>query len=329
MLRVLLPVALCAALLSSSVRAEDEPLHFGLVASLSPQSLQELWQPLLDDMTAVIGRKVVADTYDDYAGVIWAMGADRVQIAWTGNKSAIEAVDRANAEVAFQSIDKDGRPGYWSTLIVPAASPLTNERDVLANAARLSFGYGDANSTSGYAVPSYYLFALNHVDPYAAFRRVMQGNHESNFLAVAEGRADVATSNNIYLEQFRERWPEKAKAVKVIWTSPLIPSDPILWRKTLPETLKNRIRVFFLQYGREAPNKPAERVEREKRILARMTWSGIKLSSDRQLIPIRQMELYHARLAAEADRSLSGDQRRQRLSIIDASLTALAPMAAR
>jgi phosphonate transport system substrate-binding protein len=324
MLRVLLPVALCAVLLSPPVRAEEEALHFGLISSMSPQSLQEIWQPLVEDMSAAIGRKVVADTYDDYAGVIWAMGADKVQIAWTGNKSAIEAVDRANAEVAFQSIDKDGRPGYWSYLIAPAASPLSNERDVLAKATGLSFGYGDSNSTSGYAVPGYYLFALNHVDPYAAFKRVTQGNHESNFLAVAEGRADVATSNSVNLEQLKERWPDKAKAVKIIWISPLIPSDPILWRKSLPEPLKNRIRVFLLQYGREAPNKPAERVEREKRILARMTWSGIKLSSDRQLVPIRQLELYHARVVAETDHSLSAEQRRQRLSDIDTSLTALA-----
>ena len=38
------------------------------------------------------------------------MRFNKVQMAWYGNKSAIEAVDRANGEVFASVIDKDGNP---------------------------------------------------------------------------------------------------------------------------------------------------------------------------------------------------------------------------
>jgi len=38
----------------------------------------------------------------DYAGVIEAMRFNKVQVAWYGNKAAMEAVDRASGEVFAQ-----------------------------------------------------------------------------------------------------------------------------------------------------------------------------------------------------------------------------------
>jgi phosphonate transport system substrate-binding protein len=55
----------------------------------------------------------------DYAGVIEGMRFGKVQLAWYGNKSAMEAVDRANGEVFVQSVPVGGEPGYWSVVIVP------------------------------------------------------------------------------------------------------------------------------------------------------------------------------------------------------------------
>ena len=58
-------------------------------------------------------------------------------------------------------------------------------------------------------------------------------NHETNLIAVANKQVDVATNNNESFEKFERRIPEKAKDIKVIWKSPLIPSDPMVWRKDL------------------------------------------------------------------------------------------------
>ena len=78
------------------------------------------------------GLKVNGFFASDYAGVIEAMRFNKVQIAWYGNKSAMEAVDRSNGEIFAQTVDKDGNPGYWSHIIVhKASSPFKKLDDIL------------------------------------------------------------------------------------------------------------------------------------------------------------------------------------------------------
>src|SRR5688572_7685472 len=81
--------------------AADLPkeVAFGIISTESTQSLKASWQPFLADMEKAVGIKVNAFFASDYAGIIEGMRFNKVQLAWHGNKSAMEAVDRANAEV--------------------------------------------------------------------------------------------------------------------------------------------------------------------------------------------------------------------------------------
>lgn len=110
-------------------------------------------------MEKKLGVKVNAFFAPDYAGIIQGMRFNKVDIAWYGNLSAMEAVDRANGQVFAQTVAADGSPGYWSVLIVNKDSPINNLNDLLAKRKDLTFGNGDPNSTSGFLVPGYYVFA--------------------------------------------------------------------------------------------------------------------------------------------------------------------------
>ena len=68
----------------------------------------------------------------DNARVVRGMRFNKVDIAWYGNLSAMEAVDRANGQVFAQTVAADGSPGYWSVLIVNKDSPINNLNDLLA-----------------------------------------------------------------------------------------------------------------------------------------------------------------------------------------------------
>ncbi len=68
---------------------------------------------VIDDLSRAIGVLPVKPFFaSDYAGIIEGMRFNKVQLGWFGNKSAIEAVDRAKGEVFASVIDKDGNPGY-------------------------------------------------------------------------------------------------------------------------------------------------------------------------------------------------------------------------
>ncbi|MDR1167183.1 MAG: phosphonate ABC transporter substrate-binding protein [Deltaproteobacteria bacterium] len=300
---------------AAPLQAEGEEIDFGIISTESSQNLRTIWEPFLADMTRITGLKINAYFATDYAGVIEAMRFNKVQVAWFGNKAAMEAVDRADGEVFAQTVSADGSDGYYSVLIVHKDSPINNLEDLFQRAGELSFGNGDPNSTSGFLVPGYYVFALNGLDPKTAFKRTINASHEANALSVAGRQVDVATCNNENLARLEVTNPERRKDIKIIWTSPLIPSDPLVWRKDLDPAVKQKLLRFFLEYGQTGNAK-------ETAILSSLLWKGFKKSDDRQLIPIRELELFQEKTKLEGQGSLSAADQ-NRLKAIDAELAAL------
>lgn len=297
-----------------TVSAQD--INFGIISTESSQNLKAEWQPVLDAMQKKTGLNVKAFFASDYAGIIEGMRFNKVHVAWFGNKSAMEAVDRSNGEVFVQKVNADGSLGYTSHLIVNKASPINTIDDMFKAGKSISFGNGDPNSTSGYLVPGYYVFAQNKIDPKTFFKVVRGANHETNALAVANKQVDVATNNSENLDILKKKAPEKFNEIKVIWTSPLIPLDPLVMRKDLPEETKKKIKDFFVEYGKTDPA--------EQAVLIKMgNLSGFKSSSNDQLIPIRELDLFSQRNKIEADSVMSNTDKSAKLAEIDSKLAAL------
>ena len=306
--------AITLGLTLSTSWAQD--VNFGIISTEATQNLKADWQPLIDDMAKQTGLKITAFFAPDYAGIIEGMRFNKVQIAWLGNKSAMEAVDRANAEVFAQMVNADGTQGYYSHLIGHKDSPLKSLDDVLKNGKSLAFGNGDPNSTSGFLVPGYYVFAKNKIDAKSFFKVTRSANHETNALAVANKQVDVATNNSENLEKIKDRQPEKYKDIRVVWTSPLIPLDPMVMSKSVPAETREKIKSFFYNYAKTDP--------REKEIVMKISkLAGFKPSTNDQLLPIRQLDLFSKRNKVEADTTLAEAEKAARLAEFDKQLAAL------
>jgi phosphonate transport system substrate-binding protein len=129
-------------------------------------------------------------------------------------------------------------------------------------------------------------------------------------------QVDVATSNSEMTEKMKEKSPEKLDQIRILWTSPLIPRDPLVYRKDLPADLKKKIQDFAVGYGKD---------DREKEILKNLyRLKGFKASTDAQLLPIRQLELYKDRKKFEGDANMSEADRKSKLAEIDTKLAELA-----
>ena len=289
---------LCFCLASCSVRPDTstssrnadwpDQISFGIIATESTVGLRKEFDPFLEDLSKSLGIPVNSFFASDYAGVIEGMRFGKVDLGWFGNKSAIEAVDRAKGEVFAQTVPADGEAGYWSTIIVHVDSPYQTVDEILEDADKLAFGNGDPHSTSGFLIPSYYLWREYGVDPKKKFRIVLNSNHETNAFSVANKKVDFATCSTEVLAQVEEQKPDLFAKLRVIWKSPLIPSDPFVWRKELPTSLKERIREFILQYGHEGPDQ-----QHQLEVLAGISagWAPLRASSNDQLLPLREMIL--------------------------------------
>jgi len=311
----LLVIATTASLWFGPAQAQTREIQMGIIATESSANLKTAWQPLLDDMQKSTGFKINAFFAPDYSGVIEAMRFNKVHVAWMGNKSGMEAVDRAQGEIFAKVTQADGAQGYWSVMVVHKDSPLKTLDDVIKSRQNLTLGMGDTNSTSGTLVPGFYAWAQNKIDPTRDFKRSMRANHETNILAVASKQIDVATVASDGIDRMKIKMPEKAVELREVWRSPLIPSDPLLWRKDLDADAKKKLREFFLTYGKDA---------REKEILKTLTWAGFVASDNTQLTPIRQLELARERSKVEADTAMSADEKAKKLKDIDQRLSDLA-----
>jgi len=297
-------------------------VNFGLVATDGSQNLRTKWEPFLQDMQRETGMKVTGFYPSDYAGVIEAMRFGKVQVAWYGNAAAIQAVDRADGEVFVQKSYANGTLGYYSLLIVPSDSPLKSLDDVIhAAPGTLNFGQGDPNSTSGFLVPSYYAWAKNGIDIRKQFKNIVAASHGVNLLAVANKQVDVATNNTEDLANLQKTHPDQAAKIRIIWKSPIIPADPIVWRKDLPDDVKQKVRAFFLAYGTE---RPGADVAHERQVLEGLgAWGTFHASSNAQLLPVRQVAVFRERLTTENSTTLSPEEKAKKLEDIDARLKAL------
>ncbi len=308
-------IAALAATLATTLAAAQE-INFGIIATDSASAQRERWEPFFRDMEKKTGLKVRSFYAPDYAGVIEAMRFNKVQVAWYGNKAAMEAVDRANGEVFAQLMYADGTFGYHGLLITHKDSPYRSVEDVFRNGKSINFGIGDPNSTSGFLVPTFYLFAKNGIDHRTTFKTVRNASHGANIQAVLAKQVDVATNNTEDMGKLESTKPELASQIRVLWRSPLIPSDPLVWRKDLDPTVKERLRSFVLGYAK------TDTAERD--ILKNIyNYAGFRASTNDQLIPIRELELARDRAKIIGDDKMAEADKTKALAEIDARLAAL------
>lgn len=268
--------------------AEDTSIVFGVVATEQSENVLALWEPFVEDMSRDTGFEVILRSAGDYTGVVEAMRANQVQLAWLTNRSGLEAARRANAEVFAKFIYPDGQLGYRSIIIVPADSPIQTLDDLLVCDGSVNFGFGDPLSTSGTLVPNAYIFSPRGIDPQTCFNQVTRASHEANLLTVANQQLDAATNNTTNIERLERTRPDILEDVRIIWRSPLIQTDPIMWRADLPADVRGRIQEFFLTYGWRGD---AEQRAREQAILRELEMGGFLPATNDHFLPIRRLEL--------------------------------------
>jgi phosphonate transport system substrate-binding protein len=290
-LRNSFPWNAAALLLSASVTtaaAQVPEINFGVLSTEASMNQKKNWEPFLQAIAKSTGYKINGFYATDYAGVIEAMRFNKVHLAWFGNKSGIEAVDRAGAEVFGQVVARDGNIGYYSHIIVHRDSPFAKLDDILKCDKSLDFGNGDPNSTSGFLVPMSYIFAAHNIDPKSCFKTVRNANHQANAMA-----------------------------------SPLIPLDPLVWRKDLDPGVKAKLYTFLMSYGHVGTG---DEIKAAKEVLANLIWSPFHPSSDNQLLSTRKLEANKDLLKVKGDAKLSDDEKAKEIVAIQGLVAKLAEL---
>ncbi|GLQ55273.1 phosphonate ABC transporter substrate-binding protein [Devosia nitrariae] len=219
-------------------------------------------QPYADYLSRTLGVPVNIVRGTDYAAVIEAMRQGHVQIASVGPAAyalARKIMGEGVAPVAI-TLDEAGDRGYYSILAVQADSPYQTIEDVRGQ----SFAFADPNSTSGYAVPSYYLSTELQTTADEYFGEVaFSGGHEQSVIGLVNGTFEVVATHwrnenagNIQTMEDKGMIPEGS--TRIIWKSPVIPNTPVMMLTSLPQELQDEFRAALMAFPEADPEGFAE-----------------------------------------------------------------------
>jgi phosphonate transport system substrate-binding protein len=201
-------------------------------------------QAMMDMLSKALGIPVRPFVAADYNGVIEALRAKRLDIAYLGPFSYVLGATVADIEAfAVAETKKAGRTFYHSKIITHKDSGIKTVRDLKGR----NFAFVDPSSTSGHLFPKAGLIKAGF-DPDKEFGRVIfSGSHDSSAIAVQNRKVDAAAIADRILDQAVAKGMAKAEDLVTVWSSDPIPESPTVWRRDLPADLKRRVQAAFLE----------------------------------------------------------------------------------
>jgi phosphonate transport system substrate-binding protein len=186
----------------------------------------------------------------DYSGVMNAMIAKQIDVAWLSGKSYCQTYDdsKGGVEPLVAAQRPDGGMGYNSVLVVKTESPYKSYEDLKGKVVART----DPLSGSGYIVPTLEFSKMNKpVDQF--YTSPLSGGHPQSVLGVLKGTYDGAftwtTKGDSFgnIRKMIDKGLLKREQIRVIWTSKPLPSPPVVIRKDLPLELRADLMKLFVR----------------------------------------------------------------------------------
>ena len=244
MKRILHMLLLLAVALPAWAQGTAKPgvLTVGFIPAEDSRAMVRQSQAILDIVAKHTGMKIDTFVGSDYNATIEALRAGHIDVALLGPFSYVLATTVAQVEAFAVTVTaRSMQPSYQAIVIAGKDSNINSLNDLKGK----TFAFVDPGSTSGFMVPSAAMVKLGIV-PEKDFKQVMySGGHDATIVAVGSGKVDAGSVADRIYERGCAKGLADCSKLKVVWTSPAIPNDPLLYRKALSDDMKKRIRDAF------------------------------------------------------------------------------------
>ena len=242
----------CLTLAASflTAHAETKVLRVSAIPDEAPTELLRKFEPLGAYLEQELGMEVKFQPVSDYAGVVEALGAGRLDMAWLGGFTFVQA--RLRTGDAIPLVQREQDEVFTSTFIT--ADPEINDHKDLQGK---SFAFGSVSSTSGHLMPRYFLMQ-DGISPDDDFSRVgFSGAHDATVAWVEAGRVDAGVLNTSVWEKLVEENKVNTDKVRVYSTTPTYFDYNWTVRGDLDAQLVQDIKAAFLKLDPENPEHKA------------------------------------------------------------------------
>lgn len=232
-----LVLTVCAGL-PQHASAQPRALTIGLIPAEDSQAMIESSRQVLDALQQQLGMPVKPFVATDYNGVIEALRAKKLDVAYLGPFSYVLASSVAEVEAFSVAVTKKtGQSAYRSVILARKDSGLRSVAELKGR----NFAFVDPSSASGHLFPKAGLQQTG-LDPDAYFGRVVfSGSHDASILAVANKKVDAAAVADRIFNSAVAKGTVKQDDFVVLWSSRPIPESPMVWRKDLDPALKEKL----------------------------------------------------------------------------------------
>jgi phosphonate transport system substrate-binding protein len=237
-----------ALAMPAQAQAPQPVLRVTAIPDESPTELARKFAPLGRYLEKRLGVTVEWTPVSDYAAAVEALVNGKVDLAWLGGFTFVQANLRSHGGVrALVQRAEDEK--FRSVFITGAGSGIEKLQDLKGR----TFSFGSPSSTSGHLMPRSALLDAR-IDPDRDFRRVSySGAHDATIAAVAGGKVDAGAVNISVWERFVTEGKVDGSQVHVFFTTE--PFHDYNWtvRPGLPEPLRERLQRAFLDLNSDTP----------------------------------------------------------------------------
>jgi phosphonate transport system substrate-binding protein len=232
--------------MASTVFAQPT-LKISAIPDEAPTELQRKFSKVAAYLEKEVGLKIEYTAVTDYAAVVEALAARKIDLAWLGGFTFVQARLRTGNAIPIVQRVEDEK--FTSKFIANAASGIKSLADLKGK----NFTFGSVSSTSGHLMPRYFLLEQK-INPEKDFKRVaFSGAHDATALQVESGKIDAGVLNASVWDKLVQEKKVDLKKVIVIWTTP--PYYDYNWtvRGDLDPALVRKLTDAFLKLDPKNP----------------------------------------------------------------------------
>ncbi|MEA2050365.1 MAG: phosphate/phosphite/phosphonate ABC transporter substrate-binding protein [Campylobacterota bacterium] len=246
--------------------AKEQCLRYGIIPYASAIKIEksyQKWKSFLENKT---DRCIDINIKSSYNDIIEMFKKDKLDFAFVGPFSYILTKQHAKVEPIVTGVTSDGHATYKSLLTVTKKvakeldidTTLKGEKGMAALKQKLeahkkkwSIAFTDESSTSGYAVPSYYMKKVQ-LAPLKYFKNnAFAGTHDAAQLVVAHDIIPLAFSAQMLYNQMLQNNKITKEQNIVIWESDPIPKSPIIVKSDLSNNIKQKLQKALIDLPKD------------------------------------------------------------------------------
>lgn len=226
-------------------------LRVGVVPNIAPDAQRARYDPLRQYLQARLGVEVELFVATDYAGVVTALSSGKLDIAYLGGLTYVQAERQTQIEPLVTEVDQEtGTKFYKSAIVVRRDSPIHTVAELVAGGG--TFAFGDVSSTSGSLYPRIMLVqagarcssrSIESCPPLA--KTTFTGGHDATAQAVAAGSVTAGGLELRILHRLERDGSIKPGALRVIATRKVL-GYPWVARSDLGPATLDKVAQAFL-----------------------------------------------------------------------------------